>query len=70
VGGVTMIYLLWMIVASFLYPAVGVANPSTTVPLLIGMLLSGIVIYYVARWYRMSREGIDISMTFKSVPPV
>ncbi len=70
VGGITMLYLIWMIVASFLYPAVGVANPGRTVPILIVMLVSGIVIYYVARWYRMSREGIDIAMTFKSVPPV
>lgn len=70
VGGITLVYLLWMIIASFLFPAVGVANPSRTVPILIIMLVSGLVIYYVARWYRLSREGVDISLTFKSVPPV
>jgi basic amino acid/polyamine antiporter, APA family len=70
VGGITLLYLLWMIVASFLFPAVGVANPARTVPILLGMLASGLIIYYAARWYRMKREGIDIALTFKSVPPV
>jgi amino acid transporter len=70
VGGITLVYLLWMIIASFLYPAVGIANQAGTLTTLIIMLVSGLAIYYVARWYRLSREGIDISMTFKSVPPV
>jgi basic amino acid/polyamine antiporter, APA family len=70
VGGITLVYLVWMIIASFLYPAVGVANPANTLTTLIIMLVSGLVVYYIARWYRMNKEGIDISMTFNSVPPV
>jgi amino acid transporter len=70
IGSITLLYLLWMIVASFLFPAVGVANPGRTVPLLIGMLASGAVVYYLARWYRLRQEGIDIRLTFKTIPPL
>lgn len=70
IGSITLLYLIWMIVASFLFPAVGVANPGRTVPLLILMLVSGAAVYYIARWYRLRREGIDIRLTFQSIPPL
>jgi amino acid transporter len=70
VGGITMIYLLWMIIASFLYPAVGGRIGTGTLLTLAGFVISGIIVFYVARWYRLSKEGIDINWTFQSVPPV
>jgi amino acid transporter len=70
VGGITMLYLLWMIIASFLYPAVGGRIGSGTLGTLAGFVISGIIVFYVARWYRLKKEGIDINWTFKSIPPV
>ena len=70
IGGITLSYLLWMIIASFLYPAVGGRISSGTLTTLAIFVISGLVWFYVARWYRMSKEGVDISWTFKSVPPV
>lgn len=70
VGGVTMTYLLWMIIASFMFPAVGGRIGSGTLMTLAGFFLSGIVVFYIARSYRLSKEGIDINWTFKGVPPV
>ena len=70
VGGITLSYLLWMIIASFLYPAVGGRIGSGTLTTLAIFVISGLVVFYVARWYRMSKEGIDINWTFQSVPPV
>ncbi len=70
IGGITMIYLLWMIVASFLYPAVGGRIGTGTIGTLLGFVISGIIVFYLARWYRLSKEGIDINWTFQSVPPV
>lgn len=70
IGGITMLYLLWMIVASFLYPAVGGRIGLGTVGTLIGFFLSGFIVFFVARWYRLNKEGIDINWTFQSVPPV
>jgi APA family basic amino acid/polyamine antiporter len=70
IGGITMAYLLWMIIASFAFPAVGGRIGLGTLGTLAAFFLSGIIVFYVARSYRMSREGIDISWTFQSVPPV
>jgi len=70
VGGITMLYLLWMIIASFLYPAVGGKIGVGTLGTLAGFVISGIIVFYVARWYRMSKEGIDINWTFQSIPPI
>jgi amino acid transporter len=70
VGGITMAYLLWMIIASFLYPAVGGRIGTGTLATLAGFIISGLIVFYVARSYRMSKEGIDINWTFQSVPPI
>jgi membrane associated rhomboid family serine protease len=70
VGGITLAYLLWMIIASFLFPAVGGRIGTGTIGTLLGFIISGIIVFYVARWYRLKKEGIDINWTFKSVPPI
>jgi basic amino acid/polyamine antiporter, APA family len=70
IGSITMIYLLWMIIASFLYPAVGGRIGTGTIGTLIGFVVSGIIVFYVARWYRLKKEGIDINWTFQSIPPI
>jgi len=70
VGGITMAYLLWMIIASFAFPAVGGRIGAGTLGTLAVFVISGIVVFYVARSYRMRKEGIDINWTFQSVPPV
>jgi hypothetical protein len=65
-----MLYLLWMIIASFLYPAVGGRIGVGVMGTLIAFVLSGLIVFYVARAYRLKKEGIDINWTFQSVPPV
>ena len=70
VGGITMAYLLWMIIASFLFPAVGGRIGVSTLGTLAAFIISGIIVFYVARWYRLKKEGIDINWTFKSIPPI
>ena len=70
VGSITMLYLLWMIIASFMYPAVGGRISGGTLGTLASFVISGLIVFYVARAYRMSKEGIDINWTFQSVPPV
>jgi amino acid transporter len=70
VGGITLAYMIWMIYASFAYPAVGGGITTTKLLTLVGLVISGLAVFYIARWYRMKNEGIDISWTFQSVPPV
>lgn len=70
IGGLTLLYLLWMVVASFLFPAVGVSNPTNTVILLIIIATSGFCVFFFARWYRKKYEGLDLSLIYQSAPPV
>jgi len=70
VGSITMLYLLWMIIASFLFPAVGGRIGAGTLGTLAGFIISGLIVFYAARAYRMNKEGIDINWTFQSVPPI
>jgi len=70
VGAITLAYMLWMVIASFLYPAVGGGINSTKLFVLAGLLISGLIVFYAARAYRLRNEGIDIHWTFQSIPPV
>jgi APA family basic amino acid/polyamine antiporter len=70
VGGITMAYLIWMIIASFAYPAVGGRIGLGTLGTLAGMVITGLIVFYGARAYRLRTEGIDVNWTFQSVPPV
>jgi amino acid transporter len=70
VGIITLCYLIWMIVASFMFPAVGGRIGTGTMGTLIAFFASGFIVFYIARYVRMKNEGIDISWTFKSVPPI
>ncbi len=70
IGGITMLYLLWMIIASFMFPAVGGRIGTGTLGTLAGFIISGLVVFYAARAYRLRKEGIDINWTFQSVPPI
>jgi amino acid transporter len=70
VGGITLTYMIWMVVASFIFPAVGGGINSTKLLVLAGLVISGLIVFYVARWYRLKNEGIDINWTFQSIPPV
>lgn len=70
IGGITLLYLLWMIVASFLFPAVGGRIGAGTLLTLAAFIGSGLAIYYIVRQYRLKNEGIDINWTFQTIPPV
>jgi APA family basic amino acid/polyamine antiporter len=70
VGGITLSYLVWMLIASFLFPAVGGRIGTGTIGTLLGFIISGFIVFFVARAVRLKQEGIDINWTFKSIPPV
>jgi amino acid transporter len=70
VGLITLAYMTWMVVASFIFPAVGGGINATKLGVLAGLVITGLLVFYGARAYRLRNEGIDISWTFKSVPPV
>jgi amino acid transporter len=68
-ASLTLVYLLWLVVASFLYPAVGIASPSRTLFLLFVLVVSGSMVFLTAKWYRRKYNKIDISKIYQRVPP-
>jgi hypothetical protein len=60
-AAVTLAYFLWMILASFLFPAAGVDNPVGTLSLLIFMVASGLLVFEVRRRKKLAEINIDIA---------
>jgi amino acid transporter len=50
------------------FPIIGFPISLTNIIFLIAVFLFGAVLYYAARFYR-KRQGIDIDMAFKQIPP-
>lgn len=67
-GIFTLIYLLWMIIASFLYPAVGVTNPINTLITLSIISVVGALIFLISKWTLKRREGLDINSIYRTPP--
>lgn len=61
--------LLYAIYMTLLVPAIGGYLDVTNLSLIVGTWIAGALIYYVARWYRLKKELIDISLAFKEIPP-
>lgn len=61
IGGATLLYLAWMIIASFAFPAVGVANPVGTLALLAAFALVGFGVFELMARKR-AREGLPVDL--------
>jgi len=70
IGSITLGYLIWMIIASWLYPAVGGAIGPWTIGWYVLFASLGLVIFLVRRWYILRKEGIDILWAYKELPPL
>lgn len=69
VGIGTLLYLLWLILSVFLFPAVGFENVWASLAILAAMVLGGVGIFLCSWIYRKRVEGIDIMDTFRYIPP-
>ncbi|ARM77067.1 APC family permease [Acidianus manzaensis] len=47
----------------------GITMNPLTWSIIASPFIAGVIIYYVMREYRKRKEGVDISMTFKEIPP-
>jgi amino acid transporter len=68
VGLLTAIIMFYAAYGVAVNPLLTPVTAPLTAELFIGVFILGLVIYYVAKWYH-NREGIDISLVFKEVPP-
>jgi amino acid transporter len=64
----TLFYLAWMIVASFLFPAVGISSPVKTLLLFGTMFFSGLFYFEVRRRYLIYKTGFDLLAVYAVRP--
>ena len=70
VGIGTLSFILLLVASPFIWPAVGFGEQQGTALLIFGaIVVLGLAIFAIARWYRQREEGIDIMATFAEVPP-
>jgi basic amino acid/polyamine antiporter, APA family len=69
IGTFTLLYLIWMVIASFLFPAVGIQNPKWTVLILVIIATLGLFVFLSARNYHKKKSGFDINLIYKDAPP-
>jgi len=65
---VTFCYLIWMVIASFLFPAVGGYVTAGVIELFLSVVIAGVVIFYVAKFMR-AKEGLELKYIYSSIPP-
>jgi amino acid transporter len=70
IGIITFGYLIWMIISSWLYPAVGGAIGPWTVGWYVLFAGVGLAEFLLMRWYILRKEGIDILWAYKEIPPL
>jgi amino acid transporter len=70
VGIGTLAFILLLVVSPFIWPAVGFGDQQgAALAVFAAIVVLGVIIFAVARWYRQREEGIDIMATFAEVPP-
>jgi len=70
IGVATLIFLLWMISSTFLFPAVGGTISTLTIGWFLAFYVTGAVLFLLMRQYRLKKEGLDIMLAYKEIPPL
>ncbi|MFX1578989.1 MAG: APC family permease [Promethearchaeota archaeon] len=67
-GGIGFFVNLAVLVVYIFVPALGVASGYSLTAIVV-VYIFWIVYYYFVRWYRMNKQGIDVELAFKQIPP-
>lgn len=69
-GVIGSAFTLVSIVAFFIHPGFGVLSPEgySSIMLVISIFVGCLIYFYAMRWHR-ARQGIDIDLAFKEIPP-
>jgi amino acid transporter len=67
-GSITFAYLVFMVFASYYWPAVGGYVGTGMIMTFVGVLVAGVAIFYIAKAVR-AKEGIDLKFIYTNIPP-
>jgi len=69
-SAITLITGAGMLYTTITMPAVGGFIGLGTWVTTVGLFVLGGIVYAISRWYRRKKEGVDISLASKEIPPV
>jgi amino acid transporter len=67
-GGLACVISLWVFYIYVSVPALGVASVAGYI-FNIAMIVVSAIMFYAFKYYRKSRESLDVSMAYKEIPP-
>jgi APA family basic amino acid/polyamine antiporter len=67
IHGVSLVLLLVSLI--FIFPQIGGPITPGSVGLILLVVVFAFLLYFIPKWYRMKKEGIDISWAYKEIPP-
>jgi len=68
-GAFSGIAMLWALSTYFMHPELSGPVSPASVSFIIVVIILFALDYYIARWYRRKKEGIDISLNYTEIPP-
>ena len=67
-GAIALIFTLYASYYALTAPVMGPLN-TASYSMVVGTFVAGLVIYYVAKMYRLKTEDIDLGLLIKEIPP-
>jgi len=68
-GAVSVVFYIYLAYECYVTPAISGPVGVGVISLIAATFVAAPIIYYVSRWYHMRKEGIDIGVAFREVPP-
>jgi amino acid transporter len=69
-GVLGFVYSIVLVAYYTAIPALGVSSYPPSYYMMVVLLLAAAGLYYVTRWYRKTKQGIDIELAFRDLPPL
>ena len=69
IGIINIVMFGFMAYSMYMVPAIAGPITLTTIASIISVFIGAGVLYGISRWFRLRKEGIDITMAAKEIPP-
>ena len=62
-------FAMWYASVNNLYASMVIGNMATNYAIILGIPAAGVALYFIAKYYRLEHDWIDIKMAFMEIPP-
>jgi len=60
---------VWYAYVNSLYGSMVIGDMATNYAIILGVPIVGVLLYFIAKYYRLKHDGINIKMAFMEIPP-